>query len=136
MEHQLHVWALIIRIEESDYHSAAQSLYRSQVFSGEFLAVFGEEMSLDVTRTSPLETAERAVSRLLVYILPMPCELLGTPKAFVAIGTDSPHLVVHVTTAAVLPVGALDCYMPSESGSVGKNLRYYFSSDHEKPGGA
>ena len=102
----------------------------------EFLAVFSEEMSLDVTRTSPLETAEQAVARLLVYVLPVPCELLGTPKAFVTIGTDSPHLAVHVTTAAVLPVRALDSYTPSgESGSVGTSLGY-FSSDHEKLGGA
>jgi hypothetical protein len=131
----LHAWALIVRIEESDYHSATQSLDRNQVFGGEVLDVFGEEMSLNVTRASPLETAEQAVSRSLVYVLPVPCELLGTPKAFVAIGTDSPHLAVHVTTAAVLPVGALDSYMPSESGSVGTNLGYV-SSDHDKPGGA
>ena len=102
------------------------------MFGREFLAVFGEKMSLDVTRTSPLETAEQAVSRLLVYVLPVPCELLGTPKAFVAIGTDSPHLVGHVTTSTVLPVDALDSYMLSESGSVvtTRSLRYV-SSDHE-----
>jgi hypothetical protein len=135
MERLLHAWALIICIEESDYHSAAQGLDRNPVFGREFLTVFGEEMSLDVTRTSPLETAKQAVSRSLVYVLLVPCELLGTPKAFVAIGTDSPHLAVHVTTAAVLPVGALDSYMPSESGSVGTSLGYV-SSDHEKPGGA
>jgi hypothetical protein len=102
-------------------------------------------MSLDVTRTSPLETAEQAVSRSLVYVLPVPCELLRTPKAFVAIGTDNPHLAVHVTTAAVLPVGALDSYMQawgaldsymsSKSGSVGTGLGYV-SSYHEKPGDA
>jgi hypothetical protein len=105
------------------------------VFGREFLAVFGEEMSLDVARTSPLETAEQAVSRSLVYVLPVPCELLGTPKAFIAIGTDSPHFAAHVMTAAVLPVGALDSYMPSGYGSVGMSLRYV-SSDHEKSGDA
>jgi hypothetical protein len=133
MECQLHAWALIIRIEESDYHSATQSLDRNPVFGREFLTVFGEDMSLDVTWTSPLETTEQAVLWSLVYVLPVPCELLCTPKAFAAIGTDSPHLAVHVTstTAAVRPVGALDSYMPSESGSVGTSLRY-FNSDHEK----
>jgi hypothetical protein len=105
------------------------------VFCREFTAVFGEEVSLDVTRTSPFETAEQAVSRWLVYVLLVPCELLGTPKAFVAIGTDSPHLAVHVTTAAVPPVGTLEIYMPSESIFVGTSLGYV-SSDHEKPGGA
>jgi hypothetical protein len=135
MEWQLHAWALIIRIDESDYHSAAQSLDRNQVFGREFLAVFGEELSFDVARTCPLEPAEQAVAPLLVYVLPVPCEFLSAPKAFVAIGTDSPHLAVHVTTAAVLPVGALDSYMPFGSGSVGKSLGYV-SSDHEKPGGA
>jgi hypothetical protein len=63
MERLLHAWALIIRIEESDYHSAAQSLNRNQMFGREFLAVFGEKMGLDVAGTSPLETAEQAVSR-------------------------------------------------------------------------
>jgi hypothetical protein len=135
MEHQPHAWALIIRIEESDYHSTAQSLDRDQVFGREFLAVFGEEMSLDVTRTSPLETAEQAVSRSPVYVIPVPCELLGTPKAFIAIGTDSPHFAVHVTTATVLPVGTLDSYTPSESGSMRTSLGH-LSSDHEKPCGA
>jgi hypothetical protein len=131
----LYAWDLIIRIEESDYHSAAQSLDRNQVFCREFTAVFGEEVSFDVTRTSPLEAAEQAVSRWLVYVLLVPCELLGTPEAFVAIGTDSLHLAVHVTTAAVPPVDALDSYMPSESIFVGTSLGYV-SSDHEKPGGA
>jgi hypothetical protein len=80
-------------------------------------------MSLDVTRASPLETAEQADSPESVYVLPVPYELLGAPKAFVAIGTDSPaHVTVHVTTAAVLPVGALEGYIPSESGSVGTGL--------------
>ena len=81
-------------------------------------------MSLNVTRTSPLETAKQAVSQSLVYILLVPCELLGTPKAFVAIGTDSPHTVVRITTAAVPSIGALDSYMPSESGSVVSSLGY------------
>ena len=99
------------------------------MFGSEFLAVFGEEMSLNVTRASPLETAEQAVSPLFMYVLPVPCELLGTPKAFVAIGTDSPHLAVHVTTAAALQVGALDSYMPPESSSVGTSLGHV-SSDH------
>ena len=121
MERQLHwhAWALVIRIEESDYHSAMQSLDSNQVFGSEFLAVFGEEMSFDVTRTSPLETAEQAVSRWLVYVLPVPCELLGTPKDFIAIGTDGPHLAVLITTTAALRVCALGSYMLSESGSVG-----------------
>ena len=122
MERQLHASALIIRIEESDYHSATQSLDRNQVFGSEFLAVFGEEMSFDVTRTSPLETAEQAVSRWLVNVLPVPCELLGTPKDFIAIGTDGPHLAVLVTNAAVLTVCTLDGYMPSESGSVATRI--------------
>ena len=47
---------LIIRIEECDHHPTAQSLDRNQVIDGEFLTVFGEEMSLDDTRASPLET--------------------------------------------------------------------------------
>lgn len=132
----LHAWALIICIEESDYHSAAQSLDPNEVIGGEFLAVFGEEMSLNITRPSPLETTEQAVSRSPVYVLPVPCELLGTPKAFVAIGTDRSHLAVHVTTAAILPVGTLDSYMPSESSFVGTSLNLgYVSSDHDKPGG-
>jgi hypothetical protein len=122
MERQLHAWTLVIRIEESDYHSAMQSLDSNQVFGSEFLAVFGEEMSFDVTRTSPLETAEQAVSRWLVYVLPVPCELLGTPKDFIAIGTDGPHLAVLVTNAAVLTVCTLDSYMPSESGSVATRI--------------
>ena len=107
------------------------------MFGREFLAVFGEEMSLDVARTSPLKTAEQTVSRSLVYVLPVPCELLGTPKTFIAIGTDSPHFAApsHVMIAAVLPVGALDSYMPSGYGSVGTSLRYV-SSDHEKSGDA
>ncbi len=108
---------------------------RYQVFGREFLAVFGEEMSLDVTRTSPLETAKHADSRLLVYVLLVPCELLGTPKAFVAIGTTDPHLAVHVTTAAVLPVGALNGYTPPEPGSVGTSLGHV-SSDRGRPGDA
>jgi hypothetical protein len=49
--------ALIIRIEECNYQSAAQNLDRDQEFSGEFLTMFGQEMSLNV-KTSPLETAE------------------------------------------------------------------------------
>jgi hypothetical protein len=109
------------------------------VFCLEFLAVFGEEMSLDVTRTSPLETAERAVPRSLVYVLPVPRELLGAPKASVAIGTDSSHLAVHFTTATVLPVSALDSYMTCESGSVGTTRSLpvgYVGSNHEKPGDA
>ena len=61
------------------------------MFGREFLAVFGEEMSLDVIRASPLEIAEQAVPRSLVYVLPVPCELLGTPKGSFAIGTDNPH---------------------------------------------
>jgi hypothetical protein len=102
------------------------------MFGRESVAVFGEEMSLDVTRTSPLETAEQADSRWIVYVLPVPCELLGTPKAFVAIGTDSPHLVGHVATSAVLPVGALDSYILSEPGSVRTSLaRGYVNSDYE-----
>ena len=101
------------------------------MFGGKFLAVFHEEMSLNVTRTSPLETAEQALSRSLVYVLPVPCKLLGTPKAFVAIGTDSWFLAVRVTIAAVLPVGGLDSCMSSESGSVETSL-VYVSSDHEK----
>ena len=67
---------------------------------------------------------------MLVYVLLVPCEFLSTPKAFVAVGTDNPHLADHVTIAAVLPVGALDSYMPSESGSVGTSLGHV-SSDHE-----
>ena len=139
MERRLHAWALIIRVEESDHHSAAQSLDCNQVFGREFLAVFGEEMGFDVTRTSPLETAEQAVSRSLVYVLPVPCELLATPKAYFAIDTDSPHLAVRVTTAAVLPVGAMPAgsHIPSSSkscsvGSLGTSLEY-ISSDYEKP---
>jgi hypothetical protein len=132
---------LIIRIEESDYLLAAQSLDRDQVFcrASEFLAVLGEEMSLDVARTSPLETAERAVPRWLMHILPVPCEFLGAPKAFVvAIGTDSPHLAVFVTTAAVLTVGTLDsCSIPSGSGSVGTARSLgCVGSNNEKPGNA
>ena len=141
MEHRLHAWALIIiRIEESDYHSAAQSLDCNQVFGGKFLAVFGEEMGFDVTRTSPLETAEQAISRSLVDVLPVPCELLGTPKAFVAIATDSPHLAVHVTTAAVLPVSAMPAgtsHMPSNSKSCSARTSLgYISSDYENLGDA
>ena len=41
------------------------------MFGREFLAVFGEEMSLDVARASPLEIAEQAVSPWLVYVLPV-----------------------------------------------------------------
>jgi hypothetical protein len=109
------------------------------VFGSKFLAVFGEDMSLDVTRTSPLETAEQAVLRSLVYILPVPCELLRTPKASVAIGTDCPHLAVLVTTAAspsrILPVGVLDSCMPSESGSVETTRSLgCIGSNHEEPG--
>ena len=63
------------------------------------------------------------------------CELLGTPKAFVANGTDNLHIVVRVTTAAVLPMGALDSYMPSESCSVGM-IMGYINSDHINPGDA
>jgi len=145
LERLLHTRALVIRIEESDYHSAAQSLERNQVFGREFLAVFGEEMSLDVVRASPFETTEPAVSRWLVYVPPVARELLGTPKGFVAIGTltDSPPLLTahYVATAAAgavaaLLVGVLDSYMPpeSESDSVGMRLGYV-SSEHKKPGG-
>ena len=88
---------MIICIEESDYLSAAQSLDRNHVFEGKFLAVFHEKVSLNGTR-SPLETAEQSLSWSLVYVLPVPSELLGTPKAFVAISTDSWHL--RVTTAS------------------------------------
>jgi hypothetical protein len=104
------------------------------VFGREYLAVFGEKMGLDVAGTSPLETAEQAVPWSLVYVFPVPCELLRAPKTSVAIGTDSPHLAVLVTTAAVLPVGALDICMPSKSGSVGtiRSLGYV-GSNHEKP---
>jgi hypothetical protein len=134
MGRQLHACALIIRIKESDHHPAAQSLDHNPVFGREVLAVFGEKVSLDVTRTSPLETAEQADSRLLVYVLLVPCELLGTPKAFVAIGTAKSHLAVHVTTAAVLPVG-VNGYMPPEPGPVGTSLGYV-SSDRGRPGDA
>ncbi|SRR6266478_1568136 len=122
MDHYLYAGALIIRIQESDYQSTAQSPERNQQFGGEFLTVICHEMSLDVIRTSPLETAEQAVARSLMYVLPVPCELLGTPKEFVAIGTDSPYLAVHVTTAAVLQAGALGGYMPFESASVWTSL--------------
>lgn len=135
MERQPHgTWTLTICVEESDHHSAMQSSDCDQVFVREILAVFGDEMSLNVTRTSPLEMAEQAVSPWLVYVLPVPCELLGTPKAFVAIGTDSPLLAVHITTAAVLLVGELGSQVGvgmSRSLSL-KRLRYYVSSDHEK----
>jgi hypothetical protein len=122
--------ALIVRIEESDYHSAAQSLDRNEVFDREFLAVFGEEMSLNVTRTSPLETAEQAVAPLLVYVLPVPCELLCTPKAFAAIGTDSPRLAVHAMSASVL--GVLDNHMLSDSRGLSLGCDNLYS-DHGKP---
>lgn len=124
---------LIVSIEEGDYHSAAQSVDRDQVFG--FLAMLGEEVSLNVTRTGPLETAEEAFPRSLVYVLLVPCELLGTPEALVAIGTDSPHIAVYVTTAAVLPVSALNSYMPSWTGFVGTTGSLaYVSSGHGKPG--
>lgn len=134
MECQLHgAWTLTICVEESDHHSAMQSSDCDQVFVREILAVFGDEMSLNVTRTSPLETAEQAVPPWLVYVLPVPCELLGTPEAFVAIGADSPFLAVHITTAAVLLVGELGCLGSHVGMSRSlRRLRYYVSSDHEK----
>jgi hypothetical protein len=72
-------------------------------------------VSLDVTRTRPLNTAEQAVARLLVYVLPVAGELLDTSKASVAFGTDSPgspRLAVHVTIAT------------APSGTVGRSLGF------------
>ena len=141
LERLLHTRALVIRIEESDYHSAAQSLEHNQVFGREFLAVFGEEMSFDVARTSPFKTAEPAVSRWLVYVLPVARELLGTPKDFVAIGTltDSPpHLTAHYVAtaatgaAAALLVGVLDSYMSPESESYSVEMRLGYISSNMK----
>jgi hypothetical protein len=93
-------------------------------------------MSLDVTRTSPLETAEQAVAPLLVYVLPVPCELLCTSKAFVAIGTDSPAcLAVHVTSASESVLSVLDNHMLSDSTGRGSGLGCdNLYSDHGKPG--
>lgn len=123
--------ALIARIEECNYRSAAQTLDRNQEFGGEFFTVFGQEMSFNVTRTSPLETAEQAVAPLFVYVLPVPCEFLCTPKAFVAIGTDSPCLAVHVTSASVLSVWYNHMLSESRGPSLGCDNLY---SDHGKPG--
>ena len=90
-------------------------------------------MGLDVNRTSPPEPTEHAVAWLLMYVLPVPGELLGTSKASVAIGTDSPRPAVHVTIAAVL--GGLDSYMPS--GFVSPSLGYVsLYSDRRRPGNA
>jgi hypothetical protein len=99
---------------------ASQSTDRGQAFGSEFRVVPGKKVNLDVIRTSPLETAERAVARRLVYVLPVPGELLGTSKTSFAIGTDSLSVPVHVTTVTVLI--ALDSYMPS--GSLRQSLRH------------
>jgi hypothetical protein len=59
MELYLHrAGALIVPIQESDYHPTTQSLDRDQKFGGEFLAVSDQKVSLDFTRMSPLETTE------------------------------------------------------------------------------
>ena len=84
-------------------------------------------MILDDLRTSPREFAEQAVLRLPVHVPLVPCELLGTPKAFVAIGTDSPHLAVLVQAAVDLQVGVVDscsCMHLESAGSVGTSLGY------------
>ena len=108
--------ALIVRIEECNYQSATQSLDRDQEIGSEIFTMFGQEMSLNVTRTSPLEGAKQAVAPLLVYVLPMPCELLCTPKALVAVGTDTLRLAVHLTS--VLNSHMLSC---SKGPSLGCN---------------
>jgi hypothetical protein len=90
--------ALIVRIKECNYQSAAQSLDHDQEFGSELFTMFGQEMSLNVTRASPLEIAKQAVAPLLVYVLPVPCELLCTAKALVAVGTDTLRLAVHLTS--------------------------------------
>ena len=90
-------------------------------------------MGLNANRTSPLETTEQAAARLLMYVLPVPGELLGTSKASIAIGTDIPRPAVHVTTAAVL--GGLNSYMPS--GFVSPSLGYVsLYLDRRRPGDA
>ena len=118
--------ALIVRIKECNYQSAAQSLDRDQEIGSELFTMFGQEMSLDVTWTRPLERAKQAVAPLLVYVLPMPCELLCTPKALVAVGTDTPRLAVHLTS--VLDSHMLSC---SEGPILGCDDWY---SDHRKRG--
>jgi hypothetical protein len=80
--------------------------------------VSGQKVGLDVIGTSPLEVTERAVARLLVYVPPMPGELLGTSKASVALAigaysTRPRRPVVHVTTAAVTVLRGMGSYMPS-----------------------
>jgi hypothetical protein len=89
---------LIVRIKERNYQSAAQCLDYGQEFGNEIFTMFGQEMSLNVTRAGPLETAKQAVAPLLVYVLPVPCEFLCTPKALVAVGTDILRLAVHLTS--------------------------------------
>lgn len=118
--------ALIVRIKECNYQPAAQSLDHDQKFGSKPFSMFGQEMGLNITRTSPLETAKQAVAPLLVYVLPVPCELLCTPKALVTVGTDTLRLAVHLTS--VLDNHMVSC---SEGPSLGCDNLY---SDHGKPG--
>ena len=91
----------------------------------------GQKVNLNAIRTSPFETAEQAVPRLLVYVFPVTGELLCTSKAFVTIDTDSLHPTAHITT--VVALGGLDSYMPS--GAVGPSLGHVsLHSDQGKPG--
>jgi hypothetical protein len=71
------------------------------------------------------------VARLLVYVLPVPGEFLGTSKTSLAIGTDSLRPAVRATTAAILD--AMGNYMPP--GPAELSLRYVnLYSHHGKPG--
>jgi hypothetical protein len=98
---------------------AAQGLDRDQEFGGEFPAVPIQKVGLNVTRTSPLKTAEQAAARLLVYVFPVTGEFLRPSKASVANGTDHPRPAACFATAAA---DVLTDYTPS--GSVGLNLEY------------
>jgi hypothetical protein len=105
MEHYLHAGALIVFIQESNYHLAAQCPDRDQEFGGESSAVFGQKVNLNVIGASPPEMTEWALPPWPVSVLQVALELLDPCKIFFAIwhGTSRPpHLVVHVTTAVAL----------------------------------
>jgi hypothetical protein len=76
MERYLHAVALIVSIQERDYHLATHCLDRDQEFGGKFLAVFSQKVNLNVIGTSPLEIAEWALTPWLVYVLQVPLVLL------------------------------------------------------------
>ena len=68
--------ASIVLIQEGDYHLATQRTDRDQEFGGEFPAVSGQKVNLNVIGARPPERAEWALAPRLVFVLQVPIELL------------------------------------------------------------